>query len=393
MYKSIRLLIIAYSIAMASMIAFGVYLYLEQEKVTAGQDGYGEMINIAGQQRLLTQKIVFLIDQLANVPEVEASYEAEISLAETIQLLSQSHERLTRGDLRWRTTSPNHDGLSELYFENRRPLDRRITRFIRKAQKFQSDGLLPQNHQKDADRLIIQLNKTISLYEADDQFFTEQMRKITVRTTGVFALILAALSALVFLPLMRMMKKSEDELHATANTDYLTGCKNRRGFTDALISMSVTLKREQSPMTLIVLDIDHFKSVNDNYGHAVGDMALKHVANVVRNNIRSSDIFGRIGGEEFAIGCPKTSHRAGMDVAEKIRKAVESAPYLHNHKEIPLTVSLGVCSMVAPFSIKPNTMMEVADKALYLAKMTGRNKVCTAPSFSSEAESAAQETG
>ena len=121
--------------------------------------------------------------------------------------------------------------------------------------------------------------------------------------------------------------------------------------------------------------------MNDTYGHAIGDEVLKHIVNVTKSCIRDSDVIGRTGGEEFAICCPDMPHSAGAEVAEKIRKAIAVTPYKGQIVEIDVSASFGVCSVLSPIMVKPDAMLDMADKALYVAKMSGRNKVCAAPAF------------
>ena len=116
-----------------------------------------------------------------------------------------------------------------------------------------------------------------------------------------------------------------------------------------------------------MMDIDHFKKVNDTYGHEFGDYVLKEFANVVKQNIRNSDIFARIGGEEFILILPHTSYESALKVAEKLRKAIEK----HDFKGKKITASFGVSEFEGDLQMA----IEIADEALYEAKRNGRNQV------------------
>jgi diguanylate cyclase (GGDEF)-like protein len=127
--------------------------------------------------------------------------------------------------------------------------------------------------------------------------------------------------------------------------------------------------RYKRPFTILLLDIDYFKLINDNHGHQVGDEVLKDIASIIRNQIRTTDTAGRWGGEEFLILCPETSLEGGKALAEKIRKAIEAHQYTIDGG---ITTSLGVTEYNDRDSME--TLVKRADKALYEAKETGRNR-------------------
>ena len=170
---------------------------------------------------------------------------------------------------------------------------------------------------------------------------------------------------------------SYSEVLQYATLDALTGLNNRRQLEIRLKQETAQADRHGHPLSVIMLDIDFFKSFNDNYGHAIGDLVLKEVANTVRLNLRESDIPARYGGEEICILLPFTDLTAAQQVAERIRKGIENhvIPVLINDKEekLNVTVSLGVAQFTS--KSEPNELYIKADEALYNAKKNGRNKV------------------
>ena len=140
--------------------------------------------------------------------------------------------------------------------------------------------------------------------------------------------------------------------------------------------------RTADNLTCLFIDIDFFKKVNDTYGHQTGDQALKHVADALKNQLRSNDIIARYGGEEFVVLLPTASELKGKEVAERMRKAVEALPVeLPTGKGLYLTVSIGTSTFVVPQSgaykeLEGAVLVDIADKALYKAKNAGRNRVC-----------------
>jgi len=158
--------------------------------------------------------------------------------------------------------------------------------------------------------------------------------------------------------------------------DVATGVPNRRGFYQALAPWMALARRPGLPTALVVLKIDHFKRVNDSYGHPVGDAVLKTVVDICRQQLRDSDLMGRLGGAEFAIQLPRTTLADALMVAERIRAAVASLPVKTERAVLSLTASLGVTTVRAEDSTV--SMFQRADEALQAAKQAGRNRVMEA---------------
>lgn len=168
-------------------------------------------------------------------------------------------------------------------------------------------------------------------------------------------------------------KNTADRL---ARTDHLSGMNNRRAFFDKSEQILLEAKRGKKPFSLLMLDIDHFKKVNDNYGHAVGDQIIKNIAQTIEQVKREMDISARFGGEEFILLSPSTDLRGAAKLAARIRVAIENSIHKFTVDEINITVSIGVFSVVAHsgfYSLKD--YIKYADDALYQAKEQGRNCV------------------
>ena len=164
-----------------------------------------------------------------------------------------------------------------------------------------------------------------------------------------------------------------------AVTDQLTGLHNRR-YLDTHVAMLFDQSAlKAKPLSLLLLDIDKFKLVNDTYGHDAGDEVLREFAARVKTCARAIDVIARMGGEEIVVALPDTALESARAVAERIRQHIESRPFaIHRgSREIPVTVSIGVASR-APADVDPQALMKRADEALYTAKQTGRNRVVAA---------------
>ncbi len=167
-------------------------------------------------------------------------------------------------------------------------------------------------------------------------------------------------------------KNTEERLFQEASTDTLTGLNNRRQFESLFDQAMANALRYQTPYCVIMSDIDHFKNVNDTYGHEVGDVVLKAVADTAKKVFRASDIIGRFGGEEFIVFLSNTDLEGGKVAAEHFRQAVEQKVITTEGKSIPVTISIG---LTATNSTKLLDLTKEADLALYYSKDHGRNQV------------------
>lgn len=162
----------------------------------------------------------------------------------------------------------------------------------------------------------------------------------------------------------------------SALTDPLTGAGNRICLDNVLAREFELAQRYQQPLSILMIDIDYFKNVNDQFGHAAGDMVLRSVAETIRVTSRCADMTFRYGGEEFVVLLNKTDHEGARISAERIRSTIANLSCIYENKEIPITISAGVATLQAGES--KNELLKRADQALYEAKQNGRNQVQSA---------------
>ena len=166
-----------------------------------------------------------------------------------------------------------------------------------------------------------------------------------------------------------------EEIYRLTTIDGLTQVYNKRYFIETLEREIGRAHRYRRELSLIMFDIDHFKKINDTYGHLAGDHVLKQLASVIKARIRREDIMSRYGGEEFAIILPEIDNYNAVQFAEKIRGIVEKAAFRFEDTDIPVTISIGCASMTTELQ-EPHEFVRVADGHLYTAKSQGRNRVC-----------------
>ena len=172
----------------------------------------------------------------------------------------------------------------------------------------------------------------------------------------------------------RALERANEQLAKLSMTDRLTGLLNRGTWENLVDAEYERFRRYGQATSLVMFDIDHFKPVNDTYGHLAGDEVIRHTADVTRNNIRQSDSAGRYGGEEFGIILPETDAESARVICERIREAIEKSTVSTSAGDIQYTVSMGIAQLT---ETPENYMqwMQKADEALYKAKESGRNKV------------------
>lgn len=170
----------------------------------------------------------------------------------------------------------------------------------------------------------------------------------------------------------------QKQMFDAALRDGLTGAYNKNYLMNHLNTEMAFALRHGTPLCVIMFDVDKFKPVNDTYGHLAGDAILKRLAEISQATLRSDDVFARYGGEEFTIVSRGSTLEQGQIVANRLRQIVERTNFIYEGQHIPITISLGVAALPDIFARTSEELIDAADKALYQAKNTGRNRVCSA---------------
>lgn len=174
------------------------------------------------------------------------------------------------------------------------------------------------------------------------------------------------------------MRLQEDRLEELARTDALTKLPNRRDILERLNEESVRVERTGRPLSVLMLDIDRFKAVNDTHGHAVGDTVLLAVAQCIESSLRRIDHCGRLGGEEFLVLLPEATREEALAAAERLRETIAVSACCLDFGLVRITVSIGVATHEGGGALAPESLLKAADAALYRAKHAGRNCVMPA---------------
>jgi diguanylate cyclase (GGDEF)-like protein len=174
-----------------------------------------------------------------------------------------------------------------------------------------------------------------------------------------------------------VLRRYQSRIEKMASTDKLTGLFNRHACAILIQKLVAGQDRQSRPLSFLLADIDHFKRINDQHGHRIGDTVLAGLAAVLRDTLRAADFAVRWGGEEFLLVLPGCTAEEGLQVGEKLRRAVAAATFGKPEAQLRVTISIGV-SELAPQEL-PEMAINRADEAMYAAKRAGRNRVCAAP--------------
>jgi diguanylate cyclase (GGDEF)-like protein len=283
------------------------------------------------------------------------------------------------------------DALFQVYFLPPFNLDQQIDQYIEKANRFTKTyeddleirkEILEYINSRADGILITSLNTALDNYQTETLAKVESQSNIQHYSMMIILAVLILEAAFIFRPLAQRIRVYHKLLLKQALEDPLTGLNNRRAFirsSEAELQQSV---RQGLPFIVALADLDHFKSVNDTYGHEVGDKVLKHFSGLLKKTLRRGDVIGRIGGEEFALVLARrTNFDQGAAVLERLCKKVASSPCPYEtssgeEKELGYTVSIGFVAVVPDNkNLTIDDYLREADKALYKAKEQGRNRV------------------
>ena len=223
--------------------------------------------------------------------------------------------------------------------------------------------------------MIASLSEAILSFNQESKREVELLEGLQRVALGVTLFTLVAIAAFIFYPLLRRIRAHSDEMFHLAMTDGLTGVMNRRAFMDRAAVEIARARRHGHPLAVVMLDIDRFKTINDQHGHAAGDRAIQHLVAQALDVLRPEDSIGRMGGEEFALLLPHTTATDALRVAERVRGRLETAPMdIEEGATLAFTVSAGV-SELQDGDRAIDRALNRADSALYAAKSGGRNQV------------------
>lgn len=291
-------------------------------------------------------------------PSGEVIYSTDKDEIGTVNQVNYFHEKIAKGQTVTNVVQQNSDTLE----------GQSITRDV-------VETYVPIMHQEDFVGAL-EIYYDISARKNDlDQLISN----ITYQLVSLSLLLIATI-AFIYYRAVRMLREHrlmEEKLNFLANTDPLTQLCNRRRFMERLDGEISRFLRYSHPASLLIFDIDHFKKINDTYGHQTGDDVLRELAQSCKAVLRDNDLVGRYGGEEFIVFLPETDREHAMQVAEKLRTTVEEFSLPHSDTRLSVTISVGVAPFPRSATLTKDEIIRQADAALYEAKNSGRNRVAS----------------
>jgi diguanylate cyclase (GGDEF)-like protein len=375
----------AYIIALLIIATLTIFSHFIVSNITKRQIESAELSYFIGRQRaLLQQTIIYASNYYNSDAELEREF-----LKNSISALDHGHHllktRVARKDFLGRADSKV---LFQAYYGDGQYSIKDMEKFISAAREFEiigvEEGKPARKRALDASSAIAgSLTRTLDILLEDYQ--TETIIKIKksydhqLWTVFVILLVLLIEAVYIFNPLIKRIQDYHQILLREALEDHLTGLYNRRAFLKRAAGELSKARRDKNPVAVILTDLDHFKKVNDTYGHNVGDLVLKRFSALAQKSFRPGDIVGRIGGEEFAILLPNIKLEQGQQIIERFRALVSDTPCHYKddkgeEKSLNFSASFGMV-VVAGGSWTIDQLLAAADERLYAAKHAGRNRV------------------
>ena len=364
----------AYLIALMLIAFLACAAYYLLDNVIADQLEAARVVGVAGHQIMLLQRIGLLATDLqAGTATARAPLMAAIN-----DMRSTEDSLAARGDFPPGRSAP--PAVRQFFFRGPASLDDALRVFIRSAGRF-ADPAAPDKDRayrwletEAHDRLQPRLLASLSNFERETHAHVERLRRTQQVVLAMLLVALALQGMFVFRPLVVQSRHFAAHLYRLATTDDLTGVSSRRHFMEIAERDLRLARRSGKEIAAILLDLDHFKEVNDAHGHAAGDAVLRRFGKLSTALLRQSDMIGRMGGEEFAILLPDTDIEGAMTVADRLRRAIAED---RGSDLPPVTVSIGVAARQAD-DRSIDDLLRRADRALYQAKSEGRNRVAGA---------------
>jgi diguanylate cyclase (GGDEF)-like protein len=386
-HVSARFLTIYYAVALVMMAGIFTGAHISLLHVLNQDRNAAQIITLSSRQRMLCQRIAMLAAQYRlGDPTAAAQMQPAIAGfgANEVGLVSLARVATSQ--------DPAIAALRGLYAAG---LDRQVAAFIADARLVAS--LPPQSPALAAPLarlfaaargpLLDHFDHVVLIHEDRAAHVLHALERLQYVVLLVIMLTLTIEAFTIFRPMIRRIEHYTQEITRLATIDPLTGLANRRGFLETSDMEYRRAERYGRQISLLLVDADHFKAVNDAHGHAAGDAALRHLADTLRATLRDSDIAGRFGGEEFTVLLPETDMQGAALLAERLRRNVEDARIEFFDRPIPLTVSIGVAPVLfgteatdatAVYATPLERALQAADQALYHAKQCGRNRVAVA---------------
>lgn len=358
-----------YSLLIGIVAVITFFAYISVSRMVETSEDSAAIINTAGRQRMYSQRIASFAAQYALGSKSAKTdlISATANFETNTRDLREKMEHLDK-QLFWQSMTPVYS----------KTLQNRINTYLTTARKIAEMPINDLRQKTELSYLFYQakeplLNELDQLVISQQHYAESQLDKIAKIQMILFSIILLMLIAGAFI-IVRPMERNAKRLRTLTEIDMLTGAYSRRMFMDRATNEFNQAQKNGQPFSLLMIDVDHFKKINDVFGHAGGDVALTTLVAHISHLLHKSDFIGRLGGEEFAVVLPNTTAEESLNVAERIRVSVDNLVLPYGNRYIKLSISIGVASLGIEIN-NISSLLKIADNALYIAKAEGRNKV------------------
>jgi diguanylate cyclase (GGDEF)-like protein len=374
---SARRLTGSYLAALLIIAGLTIASHLALAYVLQHNKGAAAIIDISGRQRMLSQRIASLAAEYRLGDQT-----ARPALVAAIDEFDNVEAKLSAGNLASLSNDPETLAVRRIYLGGAPSLNDQATGFVADARRVAAlpsddpaaSAALSRIFAAARAPLLMKLDDVVEIHERSADTVFAELENIQLATL-IFVLLTLAVEALtIFRPMIRWIITYTGEVVRLATIDPLTEIANRRGFIERCETERARAARADRPLSLLMIDVDHFKAINDRYGHDGGDAVLRAIADRFRQTLRSADVPGRLGGEEFAILLPETDLQGAGLLAERLRAAVEQMSTSFETYRIAVTVSIGVVAVRHDDGAIERALHD-ADALMYRAKDRGRNCV------------------
>ncbi len=365
-------------LVMASQLVFD-YIVSEESSMV-------EVNDIGSRQSMLSERIVHLLLEYANEQDPVKREDIVARTQKSTDSFDQTHKLLIRGLLSNGENVIFEDNIDDLFFGQPEYLDEKARLFIYNTREVLSKDWHPElissfylKELRKASEQILHdgLDDLATLYTMNSKFRINQLRLVIAILLSTIVILVISIGIFVFKPLFKRIAEQQDDLEKLAYIDPLTNCQNRRSF---IINANIEYERSRRnhlPYSVLFLDIDYLKTINDTFGHAMGDTVIKEITQCCKSMIRDIDIIGRIGGDEFGILLPECDLESAKQKAERLRQGMSEHIIPGISDKFQVSTSIGVASLLTS---DKNTfdVISRADENLYEAKRNGRNLIIAA---------------
>ncbi|MEO0327887.1 MAG: diguanylate cyclase [Pseudomonadota bacterium] len=375
----IKLIRVAYVVGLSIIAGMSIGAHVIVDRVVNQSEYSASTINIAGKQRMLSQRMAYFLVTAVQTRDADDILHFHDAVTE----FERNHFGLLNGDEELSLPGVYPASVETIYFAPEHQLHAMIIKHIDTLKGFyeqlRNDEAIAQAKisavlEYTETDLLFALNMVVKAYEKSANEKIDNL--ISIQRFSIMAILLALIAEaiVIFNPLVQRLQRYSENLEFVATHDQLTKVPNRRAFFATAESEFDRAKRYEDPISVLMCDLDHFKSINDAHGHQIGDEVLKQFARLATATLRAEDVFARIGGEEFAVILPKTDAKSACVVAERICNAIRTNPIeLQNGETLTVTTSIGIADYGFSAAETVESVLGRADVVLYEAKRNGRD--------------------